>query len=133
MLLSLTRNRIFYQAKRNFATINHSQLKRWLKEQEQQWQTDITLVDVRERHEIEKHGKIKSAVNVPFSLESKLFSAGLSDIAKSNKVIITLIAEQYKREREKQKPLILYIHVDRLYFIACQADEVMKQPKWLIN
>ncbi|KAI8328534.1 beta-lactamase-like protein [Choanephora cucurbitarum] len=111
MLLSLTRNRVLYQAKRNFATINHSQLKGWLKEQEQKWQTDITLVDVRERHEIEKHGKIKSALNVPFSLESKLFLAGLSDIAKSSKIVFQCMSGRRSDEAAKMADQLGFDHV----------------------
>ncbi|KAG2231464.1 hypothetical protein INT48_007537 [Thamnidium elegans] len=51
--------------------VNASELSNWLKKEKQKTiQNDITIVDVRERHEIEKHGKIKGAVNIVFQCMS---------------------------------------------------------------
>ncbi|GAA5811775.1 hypothetical protein MFLAVUS_005218 [Mucor flavus] len=93
MLRLITRNAQL-NSKRSMSTlslakqINARELSDWLeKETKKTIQNDITIVDVRERHEIEKHGKIKGAVNVPFKLAPDMFLAGLSDLNKHTKVV----------------------------------------------
>ncbi|GAA5802431.1 hypothetical protein HPULCUR_007896 [Helicostylum pulchrum] len=93
MLRLITRN-VQLNSKRSVSTlslakqINASELSDWLeKEKQKTIQNDITIVDVRERHEIEKHGKIKGAVNVPFKLTPDMFLAGLSDLNKHTKIV----------------------------------------------
>lgn len=67
--------------------VNGAQLQTWLaQEKKKTIQNDITIIDVRERNEVEQYGKIKGAINVPFKLETSMFLAGLSDVNKHSKV-----------------------------------------------
>lgn len=67
--------------------VSPKELSAWLAAQSTKTiQDDITIVDVRERHEIEKYGKIKGALNVPFKLSTDMFLAGLSDLNRQSKV-----------------------------------------------
>ena len=68
--------------------VTANQLSSWLATQETKAHNDFIIVDVRERNEIEEHGKIKGALNVPFKLDPVMFSAGLSDLNKHGKVCI---------------------------------------------
>lgn len=71
--------------------INSTQLQTWLEQEKQKSiHNDITVIDVRERHEVEQHGKIKGAINIPFKLSPTMFMAGLSDINKHSKVRQTI-------------------------------------------
>jgi predicted sulfurtransferase len=50
----------------------------------------VQLVDVRNHDEIESHGKIKGALNVPYHVaedQPKLFSTVLNDLDRSRKVM----------------------------------------------
>ncbi|KAL7310579.1 hypothetical protein PS15m_010064 [Mucor circinelloides] len=67
--------------------VTANQLSSWLAAQEAKSHNDLIIVDVRERHEIEEHGKIKGALNVPFRLDPVMFAAGLSDLNKHGKVV----------------------------------------------
>lgn len=49
---------------------------------------NLIIVDVRERSEVETHGKIKGALNVPLKVAPSLFSAALSDLDKHAKASI---------------------------------------------
>ncbi|KAI9473414.1 MAG: beta-lactamase-like protein [Benjaminiella poitrasii] len=66
--------------------VTSKQLISWLTNNNK-LQQDVTIIDVRERDEIEKFGKIKGAINVPFKLEPSMFAAGLSDINNNSKVV----------------------------------------------
>jgi rhodanese-related sulfurtransferase len=69
--------------------VNAIQLQTWLNTQKENTiHNDICIIDVRERREVEKFGKIKGAINVPF--KSDLFIAGLSDLNKQSKVSLLL-------------------------------------------
>jgi predicted sulfurtransferase len=76
----------YYSALSSARPVTSSQLSNWLTTKDNQMYSDVVVVDVRERHEIEKYGKIKGAINVPFKLEPTMFAAGLSDISKHDKV-----------------------------------------------
>jgi len=69
--------------------VTANQLSSWLAAQEAKSHNDLIIVDVRERHEIEEHGKIKGALNVPFRLDPVMFAAGLSDLNKHGKVCVS--------------------------------------------
>ncbi|CAO3640358.1 unnamed protein product [Mucor fragilis] len=82
-------NKRFYSTN-NMSTarqVTANKLSSWLAAQETKAHNDVIIVDVRERHEIEEHGKIKGALNVPFKLDPIMFSAGLSDLNKHGKVV----------------------------------------------
>lgn len=67
--------------------VNSAQLQIWLAQVKKKTiHNDITIIDVRERHEVEQHGKIKDAINLPFKLSPTMFIAGLSDVNKNAKV-----------------------------------------------
>lgn len=66
--------------------INSSQLLTAIQQNEQKRHSELVIVDVRERSEIEQEGKIKNAINVPFKLSHDMFTAGLSDINKHDMV-----------------------------------------------
>ncbi|KAI8983469.1 beta-lactamase-like protein [Pilobolus umbonatus] len=87
----LVRSAIKHQY-RSFATsakpVTGQQLNQWLQEKKSwQSQSDIVIIDVRERNEIEELGKITNAINIPFRLPSDMFAAGLSDINKHAQVV----------------------------------------------
>ncbi|KAG1451165.1 hypothetical protein G6F46_010239 [Rhizopus delemar] len=63
--------------------ITSNQLVSW--SNEKKLYSDLIVIDVRERKEIEQKGKIKGALNIPLS--PKLFSAALSDINKDATVV----------------------------------------------
>ena len=67
--------------------VNGTQLQSWLlKKKANTIHNGITLIDVRERQEVEKFGKIESAINIPFKLDPSVFIAGMSDLNKEDKV-----------------------------------------------
>jgi hypothetical protein len=94
--------------------ITSNQLVGWLNEKK--LYSDLIVIDVRERKEIEQKGKIKGALNIPLS--PKLFSAALSDINKDATV------NKLKRKRNRIE------YFNRLCFIVNQVVEVMKQLFW---
>ncbi|CAO3652956.1 unnamed protein product [Mucor hiemalis] len=69
--------------------VNGTELKAWLAQEKKKpiHHGDMTVIDVRERHEVEKFGKIPGAINVPFKLEPAMFIAGLSDLNKHSKIV----------------------------------------------
>ncbi|KAI7888121.1 beta-lactamase-like protein [Mucor mucedo] len=68
--------------------VNSAQLQAWLSQEKKKVIANgITIVDVREHDEVEQHGKIKGAINVPFKLDTTMFLAALSDINKHSKVV----------------------------------------------
>jgi hypothetical protein len=77
----------YYSALSSVKPVTSTQLSSWLATKNNQMYSNIVVVDVRERHEIEKYGKIKGSINIPFKLEPTMFEAGLSDINKHDKVI----------------------------------------------
>src|SRR6478735_8687181 len=85
--------------------ITSNQLVGWLNEKK--LYSDLIVIDVRERKEIEQKGKIKGALNIPLS--PKLFSAALSDINKDATV------NKLKRKRNRIE------YFNRLYFIVNQV------------
>jgi hypothetical protein len=92
--------------------ITSSQLLATIQENEQKRHSDIRIIDVRERSEIEQEGKIKNAINVPFKLSPDMFAAGLSDFNKHDMVTYTRIYRVH----------FLNMHVlFRSYFIVNQV------------
>lgn len=56
---------------------------------EQLLQQNVSLIDVRDRNDIEKEGKLKNAINIPFHLQQEdMFTAALSDVKKQTPVYI---------------------------------------------
>lgn len=104
--------------------VNAGQLQQWVNSAKTKpIHNDFTIIDVRERNEVEKFGKIKGAINVPYkSLSSDMFIAGLSDLNKHSKVSLChfLLFSLGTQEHELTGK-------NRLYFNACLVVVVMKQ------
>lgn len=118
-------NKRFYSTNNMSTTarqVTANQLSAWLATQESKPHNDLIVVDVRERNEIEQHGKIKGSLNVPFALDLTMFSAGLSDLNKHGKVMYTNIIID-----------IFTKYYDRLYFNACPDVVVTKLLSLLKN
>lgn len=75
--MKMIRKRYFSVIVPNIKSITGIQLREQLPK--------ASLIDVRERVEIERNGKIKTALNIPF-VHQDLFSAALSDIKKNDMV-----------------------------------------------
>lgn len=74
----------FYSTSRSAKQITSSQLTEWMNQKK--LYSDMIIVDVRERSEIEEKGKIKGALNIPFSLSAELFKGALSEFNKETPV-----------------------------------------------
>ncbi|ORE22429.1 Metallo-hydrolase/oxidoreductase [Rhizopus microsporus] len=75
----------FYSTSRSAKQITSSQLTEWMNQKK--LYSDMIIVDVRERSEIEEKGKIKGALNIPFSLSAELFKGALSEFNKETPII----------------------------------------------
>lgn len=89
------------------------------------FQKQIKLIDARERHEIEQHGRIHGAYNIPFSVfknDKETYSAALQDVFNGSEHDDTTVRQSRsimtKFRWTKCHPSLLSI--------VCQVDVAMK-------
>lgn len=85
MLRSLLNKRQFsrFYSSKSVNKVAQNQLSEWLNEKK--LYSDLVVIDVRERKEVEQQGKIKGALNIP--LLPHLFHAALSDMNKEATIV----------------------------------------------
>lgn len=94
------------------------------------FQKQIKLIDARERHEIEQHGRIHGAYNIPFSVfknDKEIYSAALQDVFNGSKHDDTTVSDSTVRQSCSIMTKFRWTkcHLSLLY-IVCQVDVAMK-------
>ncbi|SAM08037.1 hypothetical protein [Absidia glauca] len=93
----------------------------------------VQLVDVRNHDEIESHGKIKGALNIPYHVaedQPKLFSTVLNDLDRSRKVVFQCASG---RRSKKAADIAMDLGFQQVYnmeggFTQWQKDKLLVQP-----